>query len=67
MREVLAIFGEAFDDEGTYSRRQPGDEYLNRLLSGASFVAIAGLSGTTIVGGLAAYVLRKFEQERSEI
>ena len=67
LRDVLAVFGEAFEDEDTYSRKQPTDEYLKEMLSGASFIAIAGYAGDSVVGGLAGYVLRKFEQERSEI
>jgi aminoglycoside 3-N-acetyltransferase I len=41
--------------------------YLKELLSGASFIAIAALSGTKVVGGIAAYTLPKFEQARTEI
>lgn len=67
MRALLRTFGEAFDDEDTYTARQPGDEYLRRLLAGDSFIALAALEGDAVVGGLAAYELRKFEQERSEI
>jgi len=37
------------------------------LLSGDSFLALVALEGTDVVGGLAAYELKKFEQERSEI
>jgi len=67
LREVLAVFGRAFEDEDTYLRRQPSDAYLRELLEEPTFVAIAGYSGDQIVGGLAAYELRKFEQERREI
>ncbi|MDP3252306.1 MAG: AAC(3)-I family aminoglycoside N-acetyltransferase [Hydrogenophaga sp.] len=67
LREMLAMFGEAFEDVPTYTRAQPDDAYLRDLLSGASFVAVAALDGEKVVGGLAAYVLRKFEQARSEI
>lgn len=66
MRELLAVFAQAFEDDQTYLRRKPSDEYLTSLLSDASFVAIAGYSGNAVVGGLASYMLRKFEQERSE-
>jgi ribosomal protein S18 acetylase RimI-like enzyme len=69
MREVLAVFGEAFEDVPTYRQAQPDDSYLDDLLSSPSFIAIAAFSGEPeqVVGGLAAYVLRKFEQARSEI
>lgn len=42
-------------------------EYLNGLLGGDSFIALATLDDAQVVGALAAYELRKFEQERSEI
>lgn len=67
MRELLQVFADAFDDPEAYRSRPPGDAYLTARLADPMFVAIAGFSGTTLVGGLAAYVLRKFEQERSEI
>lgn len=66
LRQLLAIFAVAFEDEQTYLARQPGDGYLADLMSDRSFVAIAGYCDGSVVGGLAGYVLRKFEQERSE-
>lgn len=67
LRDMLAMFGEAFEDVPTYTRAQPDDAYLRDLLSDVSFVAVAALDGEKVVGGLAAYVLRKFEQARTEI
>jgi aminoglycoside 3-N-acetyltransferase I len=67
MRAMLAMFGEAFDDRATYADAPPDDAYLRERLSDPAFIAMAALSGTQVIGGLAAYVLRKFEQARSEI
>lgn len=67
MRGMLAMFGVAFEDVDTYTKQQPDDEYLSQLLADRNFIAIAALSGDQVVGGLAAYVLRKFEQARSEV
>jgi aminoglycoside 3-N-acetyltransferase I len=67
MRGMLSLFGEAFEDPETYITEQPPDEYLLRLLTSSTFIAIAALKGPEVVGGLAAYVLPKFEQARSEI
>jgi aminoglycoside 3-N-acetyltransferase I len=64
---MLTMFGEAFGDPETYGRARPGAAYLRRLLGSESFIALAALDGGEVVGGLAAYELRKFEQERSEI
>jgi aminoglycoside 3-N-acetyltransferase I len=68
MREMLAVFGEVFEDRQTYEEAQPDDPYLSELLSSQSFIAVAAVSAEAeILGGLAAYVLRKFERARSEI
>jgi aminoglycoside 3-N-acetyltransferase I len=37
------------------------------LLGSECFIAVAAVEGAEVVGGVAAYELRKFEQERSEI
>jgi aminoglycoside 3-N-acetyltransferase I len=67
MRALLKLFGEAFDEIDTYQANPPGDDYLRALLSKPHFIAIAALRGDEVIGGLAAYQLEKFEQERSEI
>jgi len=68
MRAMLTMFGEAFEDVPTYCMRQPSDGYLKHLLARDSFIALAALSDDgRVIGGIAAYVLDKFEQERSEI
>ena len=46
---------------------QPSTGYLERLLGRDTFIAVAAVEGDRVVGGVAAYVLPKFEQERSEI
>lgn len=61
------MFGEAFDEPSTYQGAVPGEAYLQRLLSKPHFVALAAMEGDDVVGGLAAYVLEKFERERSEV
>ena len=61
------MFGQAFNEPQTYGGARPREAYLRRLLGGDSFIAVAALQGGEVVGGLAAYELRKFEQERSEI
>jgi aminoglycoside 3-N-acetyltransferase I len=67
MNEVLTVFGEAFNDADTYGKARPGRDYLRRLLSGDTFIALAAVKNGAVVGALAAYELPKFEQERSEI
>jgi len=67
MDGMLTMFGEAFGDVETYSVARPGKAYMQGLLGSDSFIALAALKDDAVVGGLAAYVLRKFEQERSEV
>lgn len=67
MDALLTTFGEAFDEVDTYGRARPSADYLRWLLGSDTFIALAALKGEDVVGGLAAYVLHKFEQERSEI
>lgn len=67
MNALLTTFGQAFNDMSTYTANRPGAEYLRRLLVGDSFIALAALIGDEVVGGIAAYELKKFEQERSEV
>lgn len=51
----------------TYTANEPSESYLKRLLGGESFIALAAIDNDRVIGGLAAYELRKFEQQRSEI
>lgn len=67
MQSLVTTFGKAFDDAKTYGASRPGKAYLERLLGSDHFIALAALKHGSVVGGPAAYELRKFEQERSEI
>jgi len=67
MTAMLTLFGEAFQEPHTYNSSQPSKAYLERLLGSDTFIAVAALKGDEVVGGIAAYVLPKFEQERSEL
>jgi aminoglycoside 3-N-acetyltransferase I len=67
MEGLLATFGEAFDEVDTYCSSRPSKAYLKRLLSRDYFIALVALKNGSVVGGIAAYELQKFEQERSEI
>lgn len=61
------MFGEGFGEADIYTRAPPSAAYLQRLLGSDTFIALAAVAGGEVVGGIAAYELRKFEQERSEI
>src|SRR5438105_12806551 len=67
MRAMLEMFGQAFDQIEIYGGARPSNAYLERLLGAGHFIALVALKDNITVGGIAAYELRKFEQERSEI
>lgn len=66
-RELLVLFGRAFEDMRTYTDAQPDDAYLEARLADPGFFLLAAMEGGRPIGALAAYELRKFEQARSEI
>lgn len=67
MEALLTTLGEAFDEVETYSGNRPSRDYLRQLLQHDYFIAITAIKESEVVGGLTAYELKKFEQERSEI
>ncbi|MEO6408404.1 MAG: AAC(3)-I family aminoglycoside N-acetyltransferase [Burkholderiaceae bacterium] len=66
MRRMLGLFAHAFDEPETYCAKQPDDAYLRQLLDCETFIAVAALSHEDVIGGIAGYILPKFEQRRSE-
>jgi aminoglycoside 3-N-acetyltransferase I len=67
LKELLGLFGEAFGEVDTYQGAVPRDEYLRSLLGSPQFIALVAVADDKVIGGLTAYVLEKFEQERREI
>ncbi len=67
MHQLLTVFSEAFDDPESYDSARPDDNYLLDLLSSPGFFAVVAIEAEQVVAGLAAYELRKFEQQRSEL
>jgi aminoglycoside 3-N-acetyltransferase I len=67
MAALLDTFGAAFQDAEAYGAARPGPAYLRQLLAGDSFFVLVAEQDGEVIGGLAAYELKKFEQERSEI
>ncbi|CAN1511151.1 RimI Acetyltransferases [Rhabdaerophilaceae bacterium] len=67
MHALLDVFAAAFDDANRYTKARPSRTYLVELLADASFFALVARDDASIIGGLVAYELRKFEQECSEI
>jgi aminoglycoside 3-N-acetyltransferase I len=67
MESLLDLFAEAFNEPETYSGARPDRKYQQRLLAQEYFIALTAVIDGTVVGGLVAYELQKFEQARSEI
>src|SRR5262245_56062660 len=67
MEGMLTMFAEAFEDPAHYNSARPPADYLRRLLGSDHFIALTAIEQGEVVGGIAAYELRKFEQARSEI
>jgi aminoglycoside 3-N-acetyltransferase I len=67
LKALLSVFGNAFNEPETYEGAMPGAAYLEGLLAKPHFIALAAMEDGAVIGGLAAYELAKFEQERSEI
>jgi aminoglycoside 3-N-acetyltransferase I len=67
MKDLNMVFAEAFEDTESYQGAIPSDQYLVSLLDDPTFIPLVAVAKDKVVGGLAAYVLKKFEQERSEV
>lgn len=67
LREMLGVFSEAFEDPQNYTSRPPSDAYLTQLLERDTFFVVVAEKAGEVIGGLTAYELIKFEQERSEV
>jgi aminoglycoside 3-N-acetyltransferase I len=66
-RQMIRLFADCFDDPASYLSNPPDDAYLAGLLKKDNIITIAAHSGDAVVGGLVAYELDKFEQQRREI
>ena len=67
LKQLLSVFGQAFNEPETYQSKVPSEKYLGALLAKEHFIVLVALDKDGVVGGLVAYVLDKFEQERREI
>ncbi len=67
VKELLKVFADAFEDQETYQRAVPSDSYLQALLAKPHIIVLVAWRDHKVVGGLIAYELDKFEQDRREI
>jgi aminoglycoside 3-N-acetyltransferase I len=67
LRELNAVFAEAFEDARTYLDAPPPDDYCRRVLGREHVIVLVARVQEAVVGGLVAYELFKLERARSEI
>ena len=66
-KQLLKVLGEAFEDIETYQTSVPSDNYLQSFLEKTHCIVLVAMKGDEVIGGLVAYELEKFEQDRREI
>jgi len=66
-RAMNAMFAAAFEDPEAYAAKPPSDAYVDTLLAKEHAIPLVALSDGAVIGGLVAYELDKFEQERREV
>ena len=65
-RALNYLFGEVFEEPDNYHDHPPSDGYCEQLLSDPGVFLVVAETDGNIIGGLAGYIWRKFEQERNE-
>lgn len=66
MRQLNAVFAEAFEDAGQYPAAT-SEAWLEETLAKPHVIALAALADGRLIGGLVAYELDKLEQARREV
>ncbi len=67
MQMLNEVFAVAFEEPETYLEKKPSERYLRTLLKKDHILVYVAMNGYQVVGGLVAYALEKFEQNRKEI
>lgn len=67
LQVLNALFGEVFEDAKSYELHKPSASYLRTFLEDSNHIVLVAEANKGVVGGLVAYCLTKFEQERKEV
>lgn len=67
LQQLNKLFADVFDDVKSYGLHQPSEDYLRQFLSDQNHIVLVAEDESGIVGGLVAYCLTKFEQDRKEV
>lgn len=67
-RDLINLFGDVFEDTKSFNNSEVNDDYLQSFLADENHIVVVALSeDNTVVGGLVAYQLDKFEKKRKEL
>jgi aminoglycoside 3-N-acetyltransferase I len=66
LQSLIVLLGDVFKDPD-YTTTPPSEAYLQQFLANPANIVLVALDGYTVIGGLVAYHLTKFEKERSEV
>ena len=66
-KALMKLFSEVFKEKDTYQGVKPSKNYITNFLSDNKHIVLIAQDESSVIGGLVAYELKKFEQERSEI
>lgn len=68
LREINTLFGQVFGQPEIYADNPPEDAWLTDLLADAGFVClVAETTNGDVIASLCGYILKKFEQQRTEL
>lgn len=67
LQKLNELFGAVFEDPNNYQTHPPREEYLADFLAQDQNIVLVAEQDGQVVGGLVAYCLTKFEQERKEV
>lgn len=67
LQSLNALFADVFQDPKSYAEHKPDHNYLTDFLSDEKHIVIVAEVDGRVVGGLVAYFLDKFEQQRREV
>lgn len=67
-RKLMNLFAEVFDDLENYQHHIPTDQYVHDFLKEESHIVVVAIDEQeNVIGGVVAYELNKFEQQRKEL
>jgi aminoglycoside 3-N-acetyltransferase I len=66
-KQLLDVFGEAFEDTKRYNSKIIDEKYVQQILQNPLIIVLVAIEENTVIGGLVAYILQKLELNTNEI